>query len=327
MNTDFSTLYEEHSYFMRCQVPDVMVPYLFEIMMVLHQQKPGCRLTVLAADMRIVIKYLDALQLNYYILFKKRTTDSYLQYAISTRDKLIQTERVYIYVAISRSDAYLIFKTDAIKGNYEEVGRLLGYPSCCIASATASDIVTVDPGSGTKRQRNLCTVAIRCSDRLDYRCNNIIAASNLSQHYPTNIISHYPCNYGCRATIAYADQCLSLIKRLYSWYYPLLEEFLQYDIIYWSDELLDAHNIGEFNAIAVNGGRYDPIKKLLTGIQQCINVSSNYFMQNSIFLDVTEVLFTTTGIIIQGNKTTTTIAHDPNIHLLNWKKQQVIMLT
>lgn len=325
MNTDYSILYEQPEFSSQYKVPAVVVPFLFEIMMVHCRQKPACRLTVMATDIETVKKYLDSLQLHYYILFKKRTADSYLQYAIQIRHKLLQTERVYVYVSVTQRDVYSVFKTDALEGCYEEVGRLLGYPTCCIKNAVTSDTVVEDPVSGSKKQTYLCNLAIDNSDQLDYRCNNLLAASNLSQHYPTNIISHYPCHFACSATIAYADLSLSLIKRLYSRYYPLLIELLQFDIIHWSDKDLGVDEIGEFNAVAFQGGSYDPAKKMLTGIQQCINICCSHFPSDSILLDVQEVLLSTPEMIFKGTKAIT-LTNKLDTCLLNWRKQQVFHL-
>jgi len=124
----------------------------------------------------------------------------------------------------------------------EKIGRLLGYPECCVKSHSYffrhnlqhhSPIVVYQSYRNSKRlnflTNNLLNFSSRLSNREDYR--RLREYSILNEHFPIPLIylqfiSHIPCSYDCEESIKMGKEIDALLKK----YTPEVEKVVKYTL-------------------------------------------------------------------------------------------------
>lgn len=315
MMVDFSHLYN---------VPGFAIPFLLELMMVKQRMKPGCRLTILMVDIERVTHFITSLDLNYFIYFRKRTPDSFLQYSPELRNQFCRQDRAYVYVSRTQVNARNLFLLE-LKRDYFSLGKALGYPECCIEFATRNDEVWAHPSTGEKHQTNLVLSALQQSHSFDFRCNNFAAASSLGDIYPLNIFSHYPCNYTCQSTIDYANETMFLVKLEFPSYFDTLVHLLTHNIIFYTAN--HQENSNEFNAIAVKAEEFDITTRELKGIQSAFNIDSELFNDEMLLDGLTAICFKKEATLLYfKNKTHVLSGFPTDIIWIDWKFKVISLL-
>lgn len=94
------------------------------------------------------------------------------------------------------------------RGSHLELGKLLGYPECCIKNF----LKLSESGGGENKYIKRV---------MDFRLNQFLNTSNFY------LISHLPCSYECEETIRYANKMLDLLKSYDKTYTRILKRCMK----------------------------------------------------------------------------------------------------
>jgi hypothetical protein len=304
-----------------------VIPSLIEIISVYKGIKPGCRITVKTKNINYLLSYLTSMNLSYQIKFELHTIDnSFLTTSISERKLLIKNEIVYVYVARSITDSRALMNAETIDYDYSSLGKLLGYPDCCVNFATTNDKMSFDVSNKITKQTNLVLLSLNNSKKCDYRCNNLICQSSISYNQPLNLFSHYPCSLNCTKTISYSNEVLKWINHLFPKYYDNLVEMLNYSVLYWADDNLSAKEMTEFYGLAIVGGNFEMKTKKILKISNIITLDKvvSYKLKN--VLDSETIIFNCDCTIFEGPTNTNIFSNSylkyPSF--IDWKTNTII---
>ncbi len=88
--------------------------------------------------------------------------------------------------------------------NHKELGRLLGYPECCCRFFEGNFQVE------SKKNNDYVLPALKNSDGFEFPFYTNIAI----RHMDISLLSHFPCNFNCQASIEIAKNNLKLLEEL-----------------------------------------------------------------------------------------------------------------
>ncbi len=174
-----------------------------DVLFVLEDKKPVARVTVSDGDYSKVKSFCD----NYGLVIKKshekvlkNITWGEGSFDAVMVDALIPSSGDYfVYISKHESLAERAKVADFL-GNHEQLGTLLGYPSCCVNHfkkikdreyAYANDFIT---------------------PALDNSSFKVSLINILPRHVDVSLISHYPCSFDCVSSIKIAEQHLGVVR-------------------------------------------------------------------------------------------------------------------
>ncbi len=175
-------------------------------------------------------------------------------------------KKLYFVDALRQGQQWLVISSDLkiakglmqsfLKKDFEKVGRLLGYPSCCAKryvddlpkQATARDISARTKGLLSWYVNNVFNPQTRpvISDK-EKDMSKLRKIENINiktKTYPLYLISHFPCSYSCEKSIKIGKKIFGAIKKLNPADAQLIEETLKKPILFF-----DSYHYIVFNGI------------------------------------------------------------------------------
>jgi hypothetical protein len=230
------------------EVPPALRHSALEIESVLAGLKPACRLVVAVRSVADSITYLRVRGLSMRVSLGDMRPSYYAQ----PTDASGPWAR--IYVARSADMARELERLEA-DNDYEGFGLALGYPRCCVEAASRKDVRYRDERHGTDRRANLNVAALLESRSADFRCNQLLAESWLSDLAPTTPISHFPCRLDCRTSTQIGMVALELCARKWPLWSIQLIGLLRSPALLCSDEAWAPGQWDEYAGLCLPGAR------------------------------------------------------------------------
>lgn len=108
----------------------------------------------------------------------------------------------FVYISKSKDKAVEAKKAEA-DGDHKKLGRLLGYPDCCI------DFFVKEFPKQSKGKNDYVLASLDESEGFVFPFYNNVAA----RHLDLALISHFPCNLKCSKSVEIAEQNLKIIAK------------------------------------------------------------------------------------------------------------------
>lgn len=130
-------------------------------------------------------------------------------------------------VYISRSEDKAEQAKEAEKENdHKRLGRLLGYPECCI------EFFDKEFPAESRKKNDYVLASLKNSKGFVFPFYNNIAA----RQFDLSLISHFPCSLDCKSSISIAKRNLSIIKKHSAELSRVVEGMLKSAVLYTEDE-------------------------------------------------------------------------------------------
>ncbi len=115
-----------------------------------------------------------------------------------------RSDRIMVYVSKSKDMAEEVCSSE-LNGNTESIGRLLGYPKCCVNHYMAMTKKFEETKNAIYQDRILQTYLNTKGDASFY-------LNNLHHKEMFYLVSHFPCSYNCKYSVALAKKTLNILE-------------------------------------------------------------------------------------------------------------------
>lgn len=140
--------------------------------------------------------------------------------------RLPKTSQGYYLVYISKSKGKAEQAKEAEKeNNHKRLGRLLGYPECCIR------FFDKEFPKQSKKSNDYVLASLSSSKGFVFPFYNNIAA----RQFDLSLISHFPCSLDCKSSISIAKRNLRIIKKHSAEISKIFEGMLKSAVLYTED--------------------------------------------------------------------------------------------
>ena len=195
-----------------------------DILYVLKSSKPCSRIMVHEDNLDNTIKFLKDNNLNTSISdFKviKLNLQSEFYSDKSIKADKDDSKKGYFLLYLSKDNPEKAKQAEN-QNNHTELGKELGYPSCC------SKFFNENFDIESKRFNDYTLAALKNSKGHKFPFHTNITA----RHFDTNLLSHFPCNLNCEESIKIGKQNLNLIKNHSSELADKFEKTLKNPVLY-----------------------------------------------------------------------------------------------
>jgi len=195
-----------------------------DVLYVLEDIKPVSRIMLKEENYQPTIKFLEQINLFQEISnFKVEKTDN-TDYSDKGVKLPLTSEKKGSYFLYISKNKELTEKAKNFeeKGEHYSLGIILGYPECC------SRFFHENFPMESKKNNDYVFPALKNSNGFRFPFHtNIIA-----RHLDLNLISHFPCNFNCKASITIANKNLECIKKHSAEISKVIEGMLKGAVIY-----------------------------------------------------------------------------------------------
>ena len=211
-----------------------------DVLYVIEGIKPVSRIMVREEDHKNITKLLGKNNLCHKTSnFKIEKTDktAYSDKGVKIPLKSEKKGSYFLYISKSKEKANKAKNLEE-KEKHKELGIELGYPECC------SEFFNENFPTESKKNNDYVFPALDNSKGFIFPFYTNIAA----RHLDLNLISHFPCNFNCKASIEIAKTNLNCIKKYSDEIGRIIRGMLKGAIIYTKERelfLLRNHKLKE----------------------------------------------------------------------------------
>lgn len=137
--------------------------------------------------------------------------------------------QVFLYVSRKKENAEKAKYFEANNEHYN-FGKILGYPECCI------DFFTKNFPIESKKKNDYVLASLKNSDGYKFPFYNNVAI----RHLDLTLLSHFPCNFNCKASLEIAKLRLKSIRALSPELYEIFDGMLKCAVIYTENDCIFA---------------------------------------------------------------------------------------
>jgi len=198
-----------------------------EILYVLEGAKPVARLMVDEEKLADTIAFLESKNLKASKSdFKiQKVTDSLTQYSnkgIKIPPDSQKNGNFFVYISKKQELAEKAKQAEH-SNDHKELGKLLGYPECCIEFFEENF---------SPEKTDLTLKILENSDDFKFPFYTNIGARNMD----LELINHFPCNFSCKPSIGIAKKNLEIIRKRSEEFSKIFEGMLKCAILYTKDK-------------------------------------------------------------------------------------------
>ncbi len=131
----------------------------------------------------------------------------------------------FVYISKSKEKAEQAKKAEA-ESNHKELGKLLGYPDCCINFFEKNFPIE------SKKKNDYVLASLKNSKGFIFPFYNNVAI----RHLDLSLLSHFPCSLNCEESIKIAKNNLKIIEKHSKDISRIFEGMLRSAVLYTEDE-------------------------------------------------------------------------------------------
>ena len=189
---------------------------------------------------------------------------------------------MFIYVARMVEDA-LRAKDFEAQNLHTELGKILGYPGCCIGFFDRNFPIE------SKRKNDYVLKSLENSDGYIFSYYTNVAI----RHLDITPISHFPCNFNCTESIEIAKRNLKLIRLLSPELHKTFEGILKSAVIYTESGVFVFRNykinVTELQYTEVLGNVNNKLFNLINSHKNISIKGKNYFIVGDVHIKGSEI--------------------------------------
>lgn len=184
-----------------------------EIELLKAYAKPSIRLVSSQSEIPNLIKYCRENSME--LLFSPFTFHQKRDKSLNYSNMILEFESfsssnnddVFIYIAHDIPAIFTLWIAELL-GDHSAVGKMLGYPSCCIDFYVKNIELASKLYSG-----DFSILSFSSRKLLRVYANFPIWTNNLIRFFENSLISHFPCSYNCPKTVALAKKYRKVLAK------------------------------------------------------------------------------------------------------------------
>lgn len=196
-----------------------------EMLYLLENIKPAVRIMVKEDEKEKITDFLKKNNLNYEIsdfkLIKQDTEKAYSDKATKIALDSKHYGHLIFYISKDQETSKKAKELEQ-ENKHKELGILLGYPKCC------SEFFEKHFEEESKKQNDYTLPALNNSEGFNFSFYTNIAL----RHFDLNLLSHFPCNFNCSASIELAKKHLEILKKHDDKAYEIAKEISKTAVLY-----------------------------------------------------------------------------------------------